>query len=102
MYQITVRVIKTLDVQELDTEELGLYVAQLASVEAGYKASGQEVPAWFANAQKEGQTILALRQRDEKQRKLANLKARQSSLKTREEKRADVDAEIEALEKELA
>ncbi len=97
MLYFSIGTIKNLVAREMDTEELAFVSASLNAVAKEYTA----IPEWFSAKQKELSRELTERSRADKEKNLRVLKARRESLKTPDEKRLALDAQITALEKEL-
>jgi len=98
----TVYEIKALDVRSASLEDLVLAHVTLGQVVSGYKDLGVEVPDGLTGLAKDIKREVDERVRSDKDRKLKTMKARRSALATPDEKRARLDEEIAALEKELA
>lgn len=94
--------IKTGPVKVLSIDELIIAQAFLQTVGERIKENGQEIPASFAEDLKTVSVELFDRTKADKEKQLKVLKARRLGLSTLEEKRANADAEIARIEKELA
>jgi len=93
------RQVEALDFDDLDDLVMGLI--ELRNIKRGYGELGLDAPDWLQNKLREGEVELNYRLRDAKERKLAKLKLQKERLKTPDQKRSDVDAEIAKLESEL-
>lgn len=92
----------TLDVRSASLDELVLASVDLKNVIGGYQELGLDVPDRLTGVAKDIKREVVERVRTDKERKLKTMKLRREALKTPDEKRAGLDAEIVALEKELA
>jgi hypothetical protein len=102
MFLLTINSVKRTDANELAVGDLELFVVHLTMLKEGYERVLLNVPEWLETSLKRANEVLNFRLRDDKERKLKNLKNRLEALKTPDERRKDIAAEIAALEKELA
>ena len=93
--------LKTLTVAKYNLEELISLRAEARAMVQEYEAQTLQVPEWLKNAATTLDSEIKLRARDEKLRRLNEVKARRAALATPEEKRAGLDSEIAALEESL-
>lgn len=84
------------------TEDLVAFYGDLRSRQESYDELGIDIPAWLENKFGDVQAEIKARRRASVQARLEKLKAQRLALRTPDEKRKDVEAEIEALEKELS
>lgn len=89
--------LKHLDVERLDFDELIALSAFAKLLRAEYE-SASEVPEWLDDAGRSLKRDLQARQADATEKRLRELKARRETLKTPDQKRADIDKEIADLE----
>ncbi len=82
-------------------EELFLIQAQLKTIDSGYQEMKLETPEWVTDKLSETAHEIMTRVKGELLRRLKAAKARRSALQTPDEKRKNLDAEIEALEAQL-
>lgn len=82
----------------LDLDELVALYAFAGYMARTYDDLAVAVPSWLPAKTKEVKREIERRTADEKERKLAELKARRMAMATPDEKRARLDAEIAALE----
>ena len=82
-------------------EELILAKAQLKTIDEGYQELQLPTPDWVTDKLMETSQEISMRVKAELQRKLREMKARRSALRTADEKRKDLDTGIEELEKLL-
>ena len=79
-----------------------VYLYGLSLQAAGaYIGLGVDLPAWLTSAQKDIENEVKRLRRDELAEKLAAARRARASLKTPEEKRAELDAQIADLEKKV-
>lgn len=102
MYTTTLGQIKAMDVSSASVDELVLAFSTIKTALEGYYSLGVDVPEYLLGLQKDIKREVDERSRTEKERKLKTLRARREALKTPDEKRAGVDAQIAELEKQLA
>jgi hypothetical protein len=96
------KAISAVEIENLSLEQLGLQAAGLESLSAGYeRLDNVDEPEWLADLRQELGVMIDVRIRRDKQRKLRELQVEAELLKPDKQKRKDVQAEIEALEKEL-
>jgi hypothetical protein len=101
MPKVTVIVEDTF-IEEVGTvEELFLFQDQLHVIQAGWQGIGLDAPEWIQDKLVQVETEIKLRVKAELQRKLRNAKNRREALRTADEKRNILDAEIAALENRL-
>ena len=81
-----------------DLDELVELAAEGRAFRAEYEALQLEVPEWLDNSLKAVRRDIRDRVADSKAARLKELKARRAQLKTTEEKRSELDKEIEKLE----
>lgn len=99
---ITINILKTRDLDELDTvEELMLVEANLESIDMGYQDRSLETPEWVIDRMALIRKEIDIRLETELRKRLRLAKIRRDGLKTRSEKRKDLDAEIKDLEEKL-
>ena len=91
--------LKSFTPQRLDTEELVSLAGFGRSLEAEYSTLGVDAPEWIGNQLKAVRREIKTRNADAIASKLRSAKARLETLKTPDEKRAAVEAEIAELEK---
>ncbi len=95
-------VVENTAVENVQTvEELMLAQQQLKTIDAGYQELGIETPEWVVDKMTEVGHEITMRGKGELARKLRAAKARRSALRTADEKRKDLDGEIEELEQKL-
>jgi hypothetical protein len=96
-------VLERTDVEEISTvEELMLARNQLGVIDQSYQDMSLGTPEWVVDKLTAVGNEIDIRLRNELARRLKNAKARRSALRTADEKRKDLDAEIQELEKKLA
>jgi hypothetical protein len=83
----------------LETEDLIELSAFARTYEAEFTALGVETPEWVTNQTKALRREIKARNADALAARLRELKARREALKTPDEKREALDAQIAALEK---
>lgn len=89
--------------EEISTvEELILAQNQLKVIDQGYQDLKLDTPEWVMDKMTEVGHEINSRVRNELARRLRTAKARRSALRTADEKRASLDAEISELEQKLA
>lgn len=98
---LTKRFINDLELNDLDLESLIIISVQLDAIIEGFKKKNLEVPEYLCEKTTLLNNEIEIRIKAEKLRKLKILKIKREGLSTREELRAKVAAEIQALEKEL-
>lgn len=91
--------LKNLDVERIDLDEAVELSAIGRVVKDEYEKNGAEAPTWIDDRLREVRREIRARQADMIDKRLREAKARRASLKTTEEKRADLDREIAELEK---
>jgi hypothetical protein len=96
-----IETLKTLTVAKYNLEELIELRKEARVLSQEYEAQTLQVPEWLKNAATTLDAEIKLRARDEKLRRLNEVKGRRAALATPEEKRAGLDAEIAALEESL-
>jgi hypothetical protein len=89
-------------VDDVSIEDLILAKSDLASLDAGYQELGIPSPEWVTDKLGIVSAEIVSRNRAELSRRLKVAKARRTALASVNEKRASVDAEIAALEQQLA
>lgn len=90
------------DAEEVGSvEELFLAKGQLKTIDTGYQDLSLQTPEWVIDKLNEVDREITNRVRFELQRRLKAAKARRAGLKTADEKRRDLDTEINALEGQL-
>jgi len=95
-------VVEDTPIEEVGTmEELFLVHEQLRVIQAGWTEIGLDAPEWVRDKLLQVETEIKLRVKAELQRKLRNAKNRREALRTADEKRNILDAEIAALENRL-
>jgi uncharacterized protein involved in exopolysaccharide biosynthesis len=94
--------LKSLDTKRADLESLVEESAEARIVESEFKELGIELPGWFEPAVSSLRREIKTRNQDALAARLRDLKARRESLKTIDEKRNAIDAEIAALEAKTA
>ena len=95
-------VIENTDVEGIGTvEELLLARNQLKVVDDGYQELSLVTPEWVTDKMSEISIEITSRVRNELQRRLRAAKARRSALRTADEKRKDLNVEIQELEGKL-
>ena len=95
-------ILENLEAEELSSvDELLLAKNQLQVIDAGYQEFKLPTPEWVIDKLTSVTGEITNRIRAELQRRLRASKARRSSLRTAEEKRAGLDAEIAELENML-
>lgn len=95
-------VLQQTDPEEVGTvEELILAKAQLVTVDQGYQEMHLETPEWIIDKLNEVDSEIKSRVKSELIKRLRTAKARRAALKTADEKRRDLDAEIAELEKQV-
>lgn len=99
---LTRNYIVNLCVDENNLEGLMLAYVQLEGIIEGYKKNSFPIQDYLQEKFAEVKLELDIRLRSDKLRRLKILKAQRETLKTRDELRNQKDAEIVALEKELA
>lgn len=96
-------VIQNTDIETIGTvEELLLAKAQLRTIDDGYQELKLETPEWVTDKLTEVDHEVTMRVRGELMRRLRAAKARRSALRTADEKRVDLDAEIRELEGKIS
>ena len=95
-------VVENTNIEALQVEELILAKSQLATIDAGYQELNLETPEWVSSRLLEVDHEINMRVKGELMRRLRAAKARRSSLLSRDDKKAAVEAEIAALEAKLA
>lgn len=100
---MAIRLTQTLTItpDQLDLPDLIVRVAELGLVRDRIVQDRHEVPEELAQALRDADRELAIRLRDDKERRLKILKTRREGLLTADEKRTKLDAEIAALAQEL-
>ena len=83
------------------TEELMIAQNQLKVIDQGYQDLKLDTPDWVMDKLTEFGHEINSRVRSELQRRLRTAKARRSALRTADEKRKDLEAEIAELEQKL-
>jgi hypothetical protein len=94
--------IRKLSVESIDLDEAVAALAMTKSISAEYNVQGVPAPEWLTERIGELDREVKSRKRDYLQRALKAAQARQATLKTREEKAAETQAEIDRLNKLLA
>jgi hypothetical protein len=90
------------DLEEVDSvEELILAQNQLKIIDQGYQDLKLSTPDWVLDKLGETGHEIDSRIRSELARRLKNAKSRRSALRSADEKRKDLDAEIAVLEGKL-
>lgn len=96
-------VLENTDVENVSSvEELILAQNQLKIIDAGYQELGVDTPEWVLDKLSAVSHEITMRVRNELARQLRAAKARRDSLRTRDEKRQDLDARIAELENKLS
>ena len=93
--------LRDLNLERPDLDELVALHAFASGMEQSYSATGAEPPEWFKENKDALQREIKNRRRDSIERALKDAKARKEKLKTMDEKRADLDAEIARLSQAL-
>lgn len=94
--------IRTVSVDGMDLHDAVVAITIVKLLKTEYEVHGLPPPDWLDARLTELQEEVKNRKRDYLQRALKSAQARQSTLKTAEEKRKDVQEEIERLQKALA
>lgn len=92
---------RTLTVAKYNLSELVELRATARTLTQEYEVQTLQIPEFLKNANSTLDTEIKLRARDEKLRRLNEIKSRRASIATPEEKRASLDTEIAALEESL-
>ena len=96
-------VLQTTDIEEMGSvEELILAQNQLKIIDAGFQELKLEPPDWVLEKLSETGHEINMRVKGELMKRLKSAKARRSALRTADEKRKDLDAEIAELESKLS
>ena len=85
----------------LSVEELILAQAQLKTIDAAYQEMKLDTPEWVIDKLSEVGLEITVRVRSELQRRLKTAKSRRSALRTADERRKELDAEIAELESKV-
>lgn len=93
--------LRTLTVAKYNLSELVELRATARTLTQEYEVQTLQIPEFLKNANSTLDTEIKLRARDEKLRRLNEIKSRRASIATPEEKRASLDTEIAALEESL-
>jgi hypothetical protein len=93
--------LKNFEMVRLQLEDLIELSANARMLEAENVANGNPVPEWLTVAGKSLRREIKSRLADQKEKMLRDMKARRASLKTTEEKRAELDKMIADLETEV-
>jgi hypothetical protein len=94
--------VQSTDMEDINSvEELLLAQNQLKIIDQGYQELKLNTPEWVLDKLSETGREIDMRVRGELARRLKNAKARRSALRTADEKRKDLDAEILELENKL-
>lgn len=94
--------VKETEAEEIGSvEELFLAQAQLRTIDSGYQDLSLDTPEWIIDKLGEIDREINLRVKSDLAHRLKIAKARRASLRTADEKRKDLDAEIAALESKL-
>ena len=99
------KIIVNLQAIEIDTtgiEDLMIIKNQLSVIDTEYQNLTLDTPEWVTDKLGEVSREINNRVTAELQMKLKQAKSRRAALKTADEKRKDLDAEITALESKLA
>jgi hypothetical protein len=97
----SLRILIQLDPDGADVEDLYLARGVLRMVDSGYQEDGIDTPEFIVDKLNSINRELTLRNRADIERKLKLAKARRDGLKTRDERLADINAEIAKLEQKL-
>jgi hypothetical protein len=90
------------DIEQISSvEELFIAKAQLKAIDDGYQQFKMETPEWVSDLLLEVDHEITKRNKGELMRRLKAARARRSALKTADEKRTELDSEINALENAL-
>ena len=92
----------SMDVRSASLDELVLAHLEVSQTIAAYQGLGLDVPERLAGLVKDIKREVDERVRADKERKLKAMRARREALKTPDEKRSGLDAQIAELEKQLA
>lgn len=98
---LTKQVIRNFDVWDTDFDDLCLFTAQLTGTVTQYESFGVTVPEWLTDCLGESKRVTSERVRVQKLTELKRLKARRETLLSADEKRVDIEAVIEKLEREV-
>ncbi len=90
--------LKNLDVERMDADDLIALSAFAKILEAEYAAHSLEVPEWLKDRQAELKREILTRTADMRAKRIREINARLDTLKTADEKRADLKAELERLQ----
>ena len=85
-----------------DFDDMVIAVIQMRQLRVGYQDLEIHTPRWLLEKLRDAEAELKYRQRASKERRRDELKMLREGLKTRGEKAADADDELEKLEAELA
>jgi hypothetical protein len=93
--------LKSYDIDRASVDELIALAALAAAMIAEYQTNQLGAPEWVTTRLKSIRREIKTRVQDQLEAKLAEAKARRESLRTTEEKRTVLDAEIAALTAQL-
>ena len=94
--------LKAIEITTTDVEDLMIVKRQLMVIDEEYKCLIVDTPDWVTDKLDEVTKEITGRMQAELKRKLKAATVRRAALKTADEKRKDLDTEIEALTNKLA
>jgi len=97
----TLIMIKESNAESLNVEELILAKSQLKTIDDAFQEMKLDTPEWVVDKLSEVGLEINVRVRSELQRRLKTAKARRSALRTADERRKELDAEIAELESKV-
>jgi hypothetical protein len=93
--------VKIVVVDRMNMDELVMAWAELEQLRGAYVGLSLQAPSWLTDNQASVRREIELRRKDDLWKALQNAKSRMESLKTPEEKRGDLRAEIDRLQAQL-
>ena len=92
---------QTFDTEIVELEDLFVAQSQLKVIDQGYQETTMETPEWVLDKMEAVNVEINHRVASQLKARLRAAQARRSALRTADEKRGDLDAEIEDLKKRL-